>query len=71
MSYCTPCGFKLLASNYLGIDHHELFGQIESVITTARVTPAEVAEQLMKCDEPEVALGDMVSFLINHKRKRK
>ncbi|XP_010033434.2 AAA-ATPase At3g50940 [Eucalyptus grandis] len=69
MSYCTPCGFRLLSSNYLGIDHHELFGQIESAITTARVTPAEVAEQLMKCDEPEVALGDMVSFLINHKRK--
>ncbi|KAL3720436.1 hypothetical protein ACJRO7_005282 [Eucalyptus globulus] len=69
MSYCTPCGFRLLASNYLGINHHELFDQIESAITTARVTPAEVAEQLMKCDEPEVALGDMVSFLVNHKRK--
>ncbi|KAI6671431.1 hypothetical protein NL676_006316 [Syzygium grande] len=35
----------------------------------ARVTPAEVAEQLMQSDEPEVALGDIVSFLANHKRK--
>ncbi|KAI6671421.1 hypothetical protein NL676_006306 [Syzygium grande] len=69
MSYCTPCGFRLLASNYLGIDSHELFGQIESSIAAARVTPAEVAEQLMKSDEPEVALRDMVSFLVNHKRK--
>ncbi|KAI3420625.1 uncharacterized protein J3R85_012550 [Psidium guajava] len=69
MSYCTPCGFRLLASNYLGIDHHELFDRIESTIATARVTPAEVAEQLMKCDEPEVVLGDMVSFLVNHKSK--
>lgn len=69
MSYCTPCGFRLLASNYLRIDSHELFDQIESSITTARVTPAEVAEQLMKSDEPEVALRDMVSFLVNHKRK--
>ncbi|KAK3410364.1 hypothetical protein EUGRSUZ_J02360 [Eucalyptus grandis] len=68
-SYCTPCGFRLLASNYLGIDHHELFDQIkssitgidhhelfdqiESSITAARVTPAE----------------DLVSFLADHKRK--
>ncbi|KAF8011099.1 hypothetical protein BT93_J1650 [Corymbia citriodora subsp. variegata] len=69
MSYCTPCGFRLLASNYLGIDHHDLFDQIESLITMARVTPAEVAEQLMKSNEPGVALGDVVSFLANHKRK--
>ncbi|XP_056176357.1 AAA-ATPase At3g50940-like [Syzygium oleosum] len=69
MSYCTPCGFRLLASNYLGIDRHELFDQIESSIATARVTPAEVAEQLMKSDEPEVALRDMVSFLVDHERK--
>ncbi|KAL3720423.1 hypothetical protein ACJRO7_005270 [Eucalyptus globulus] len=69
MSYCTPCGFKLLASNYLGINSNELFDQIESLIAMARVTPAEVAEQLMKSDEPEVALRDMVSFLVNHKRK--
>ncbi|XP_039159412.1 AAA-ATPase At3g50940-like [Eucalyptus grandis] len=69
MSYCTSFGFKLLASNYLGIDHHELFDQIESAITTARVTPAKVAEQLMRCDEPKVALRDMILFLVNHKRK--
>ncbi|XP_039158908.1 AAA-ATPase At3g50940-like [Eucalyptus grandis] len=69
MSYCTPCGFRLLAYNYLGIDHHELFNQIESAITMARVTPAEVAEELMKCDESEIVLRDMVSFLTNHKRK--
>ncbi|KAI6671433.1 hypothetical protein NL676_006318 [Syzygium grande] len=68
-SYCTPCGFKLLASNYLEINHHELFDQIESEIATTRVTPAEVAEQLMQSDKPEVALRDMVSFLANHKRK--
>ncbi|KAK3410367.1 hypothetical protein EUGRSUZ_J02365 [Eucalyptus grandis] len=69
MSYCTPCGFRLLAYNYLGIDHHELFNQIESMITMARVTPTEVAEELMKCDESEIVLRDMVSFLTNHKRK--
>ncbi|KAF8011101.1 hypothetical protein BT93_J1652 [Corymbia citriodora subsp. variegata] len=69
MSYCTRCGFRLLACNYLGIDCHELLDQIESLIMAARVTPAKVAEQLMKSDEPEVALRDIVSFLANHKRK--
>ncbi|KAF8011098.1 hypothetical protein BT93_J1649 [Corymbia citriodora subsp. variegata] len=70
MSYCTPCEFRLLASNYLGIDHHDLFDQIESLITTERVTPTEVAEQLMKSDEPRVALGEMVSFLLITRGKR-
>ncbi|KAF8011128.1 hypothetical protein BT93_J1674 [Corymbia citriodora subsp. variegata] len=69
MSYCTPCGFKLLAFNYLGIDRHELFDHIESLLETARVTSGEVAEQLLKSDEPETSLRDMVTFLINHKRK--
>ena len=63
MSYCTPCGFKLLASNYLGVKDHHLFGQIEDLIGTVEVTPAEVAEQLMKNDKPEDALRDMIAFL--------
>ncbi|KAL3720429.1 hypothetical protein ACJRO7_005276 [Eucalyptus globulus] len=69
MLYCTPCGFRLLAANYLRINYHELFNHIESLLKTARVTPAEVAEQLLKSDEPEVALRDMVTFLVDHKRK--
>ncbi|XP_039158906.1 AAA-ATPase At3g50940-like [Eucalyptus grandis] len=48
---------------------HELFNRIESASTTSKVTPAEVAKQLMKCDKLEATLGDMVSFLTNHNRK--
>nr|XP_016454043.1 PREDICTED: protein HYPER-SENSITIVITY-RELATED 4-like [Nicotiana tabacum] len=48
MSYCTPCGFRLLAANYLGITENKLFKIIEELIETAMVTPAEVAEQLLK-----------------------
>ncbi|KAF8011130.1 hypothetical protein BT93_J1676 [Corymbia citriodora subsp. variegata] len=70
MSYCTPSGFRLLAFNYLGIDSHKLFDHIESLFKTARVTPAEVAEQLLKSDEPEVSLQNMVSFLVNYKREK-
>ncbi|KDP44563.1 hypothetical protein JCGZ_22145 [Jatropha curcas] len=63
MSYCTPCGFRLLASNYVGINDHFLFQEIEEFISTTQVTPAEVAEQLMRSDEPETVLVELIQFL--------
>ncbi|XP_059283767.1 AAA-ATPase At3g50940-like [Lycium ferocissimum] len=66
MAYCTPCGFKLLAANYLGIKDHKMFKEIEELIDTANVTPAEVAEQLLKEDEVEDALKGLINFL--HKK---
>uniref|UniRef100_M1CXA4 ATP binding protein n=2 Tax=Solanum TaxID=4107 RepID=M1CXA4_SOLTU len=63
MSYCTPSGFKLLASNYLGITEHQLFQEIENLIGATAVTPAEVAEKLMKDDEVDIALKGLIDFL--------
>ena len=63
MSYCTPCGFKLLAANYLNLKDHELFGEVEELIRTTEVTPAEVAEQLLKNDDPDVNLSGLIDFL--------
>ncbi|KAL8151675.1 hypothetical protein V2J09_021483 [Rumex salicifolius] len=63
MSYCTPSAFKILASNYLGVDSHELFEEIVKRIEQVQVTPAEVAEQLLKEDEPEAALQGLIAFL--------
>ncbi|XWS42095.1 hypothetical protein CRYUN_Cryun17cG0139200 [Craigia yunnanensis] len=63
MSYCTPCGFRILASNYLGIKEHALFGEIEEAIRTTEVTPAEVAEQLLRSDDLETVLQDLIEFL--------
>ncbi|TMW89895.1 hypothetical protein EJD97_016517 [Solanum chilense] len=63
MSYCTPCGFKLLASNYLGITEHQLFEEIENLIGATAVTPAEVAEKLMKDDDVDIALKSLIDFL--------
>ncbi|KAK1587874.1 hypothetical protein Q3G72_017766 [Acer saccharum] len=64
MSYCSFSGFKLLASNYLEIkDNHSLFGEIEGLIQKTEVTPAEVAEELMKTDDADVALQGIVNFL--------
>ena len=68
MSYCTPCGFRLLASNYLGISAHRLYGEIEDLIELSEVTPAEVAEQLLKSDEPDDALRGLIEF-VSEKRK--
>ncbi|KAI3794243.1 hypothetical protein L1987_36872 [Smallanthus sonchifolius] len=62
MSYCTPSGFRLLASNYLGIKQHSLFEEIEESIIEVVITPAEVAEQLLKDDDPDIALGGLIEF---------
>ena len=68
MSYCTPCGFKMLASNYLGITEHPLFVEIEKLIETAKATPADVAEQLLRNEVPELALSGLIEFLETKKR---
>jgi chaperone BCS1 len=63
MSYCTPCVFKQLTFNYLGIKDHPRFSEIEDLIAKTEVTPAEVAEQLSKNDDPNVTLVDLIDFL--------
>ncbi|KAF3440705.1 hypothetical protein FNV43_RR18991 [Rhamnella rubrinervis] len=68
MSYCTYPGFKLLASNYLGIDgHHKLFPAVESLMMETQVTPAQVAEEMMKSEDVDVALEGLLKLL---KRKK-
>ncbi|XP_024989120.1 AAA-ATPase At3g50940-like [Cynara cardunculus var. scolymus] len=62
MSYCTSSGFRVLASNYLNITQHDLFEKIEDLIREVEITPAEVAEQLLKDDDPDIALGGLVGF---------
>ncbi|XP_073144340.1 AAA-ATPase At3g50940-like [Henckelia pumila] len=68
MSYCTPRGFKMLATNYLGDVDHPLLSGAEGLIGETKVTPAEVAEQLLKCDDPDVALHGLIEFL-EHKKE--
>ncbi|TKY70423.1 mitochondrial chaperone BCS1-B [Spatholobus suberectus] len=69
MSYCSYQGFKLLASNYLetSSDHHHLFGEIEGLIEDIQITPAQVAEELMKNEDAEATLEGFVKLL---KRKK-
>lgn len=63
MSDCTADGFRTLSSNYLGITHHPLFQEVEALIQTTKVTPAEVGEQLMRHEDPELALRGLIEFI--------
>lgn len=66
MSYCASHGFKLLASNYHGITNRQsqhLYGEIEALIDSTEVTPAEVAEELTKSDDANVAFEALFNFL--------
>lgn len=48
MSYCRPSGFRILVSNYSGITSHNSFPEIDESITEVEVTPAAIAEELMR-----------------------
>ena len=66
LSYCTIDGFKVLASNYLNIKgDHQLYREIEGLLKNVEVTPAEIAEELLKRDDLDVSLSlrGLVEFL--------
>lgn len=63
MGYCSPCGFRVLARNYHSIDDNALFPEIEGLLKEVEITPAEVAEMLMKSEDAGVALEGLVEFL--------
>ncbi|XP_057983071.1 AAA-ATPase ASD, mitochondrial-like [Malania oleifera] len=47
LSYCCFEAFKILAKNYLDVDSHHLFGIVQRLLEETKVTPADVAENLM------------------------
>lgn len=47
MSYCSFEAFKVLAKNYLGVEKHDLFDNIRTLLSEVNMTPADVAEGLM------------------------
>ena len=73
MSYCTMDGFKLLASNYLDINgDHQLCRQIEGLLASVEVTPAEIAEELLKSigNSDDVVLAGLVKFFEQKKLEK-
>ncbi|PON93399.1 Spastin [Trema orientale] len=65
LSYCEFSGFKILAKNYLQIEEHPLFGEIEKLLDKAQATPAEISGELMKNDDAEASLQGLINFLEN------
>ncbi|CAN6811548.1 unnamed protein product [Brassica oleracea] len=67
MGHCTFQGFKTLASNYLGLNGttmpHLLYPEIERLMDGEVITPAQVAEELMKSEDADVALEGLVNVL--------
>ncbi|VFR03627.1 unnamed protein product [Cuscuta campestris] len=74
MSYCTFSGFLTLAANYLEIDHHHghhaLYPEIERLLLRVNATPAEVAGELMKSDDADTALANLITFLQNKEKSQ-
>ncbi|TQD76381.1 hypothetical protein C1H46_038082 [Malus baccata] len=66
LSYCTFDGFRVLAKNYLRIERHETFDEIEKLMGVTKMTPADVAENLMPKspnDDPEKCLSNFIQAL--------
>lgn len=65
MSYLSINGLKILASNYLGIniESHSRYKEIKQLIRNSEVTPAEVAEELMKSSDIGLCIEGLVEFL--------
>lgn len=70
MSYCTFSGFKLLVRNYLGIESHNKFEEIEKLLAEAEATPAELAEELMKSEQVDTAMDKVCQLLRMKKDER-
>ena len=72
LSYCSFEGFKILAKNYLRLEKHQLFDRIESLIGETKITPADVAENLMPkspLDDPEKCLYNLIQALEEAKKE--
>ncbi|CAK7322908.1 unnamed protein product [Dovyalis caffra] len=66
LSYCSFEAFKVLSSNYLTLEAHPLFDKIESLMKETKITPADVAENLMPkspLDDAEKRLSHLIQAL--------
>ncbi|OVA13026.1 AAA+ ATPase domain [Macleaya cordata] len=51
LSFCDIESFKILARNYLEIEEHEIMKEVEEMLGLVKMTPADVAEVFMSCEE--------------------
>ncbi|KAE9601462.1 putative ATPase, AAA-type, core, AAA-type ATPase domain-containing protein [Lupinus albus] len=66
LSYCTFEGFKVLANNYFKIETHPMFDTIKRLLSEVKITPADVAENLMPkspMDDADKCLSNLIETL--------
>ncbi|KAI5059521.1 hypothetical protein GOP47_0025840 [Adiantum capillus-veneris] len=66
LSYCTFPAFKKLANNYLGIEDHPMYVELEDAMarTAHKITPAAMAEMLISNQsDPDAALRQVMASL--------
>ncbi|KAI5059854.1 hypothetical protein GOP47_0026173 [Adiantum capillus-veneris] len=67
LSYCTFPAFKKLAKNYLGIEDHPMYVELEDAMTRTahEITPAVMAEMLISNQsDPDAALREVMASLL-------
>lgn len=72
LSYCCFEAFKVLAKNYLLIEEHPLFESIRLLMEVTKITPADVAENLMPKspkEDAEKCLQNLIQALEETKKK--
>ncbi|KAI8528407.1 hypothetical protein RHMOL_Rhmol12G0146800 [Rhododendron molle] len=72
LSYCSFEGFKVLAKNYLLVEAHPLFDMIRRLIGETKITPADVAEALMRKsprEDVEKSLSKLIQALEEAKKE--
>ncbi|XP_043722816.1 AAA-ATPase At3g50940-like [Telopea speciosissima] len=61
LSYCEITAFKTLAWNYLEITKHELMEKVEEILPLVQMTPADIAEIFMSCeDDAEMGMSNVI-----------
>ncbi|XP_023769514.1 AAA-ATPase ASD, mitochondrial [Lactuca sativa] len=72
LSYCCFEIFKVLAKNYLDLESHDLFSTISRLLEETKMTPADVAENLMPKsfeENAESCLNKLIQSLENAKEE--
>ncbi|XP_077222888.1 AAA-ATPase At3g50940-like [Tasmannia lanceolata] len=64
LSYCEFKAFKILMKNYLYIEEHKLEEEVEGFLPLVKITPADVAEIFMSCnDDADLGMKNLVKEL--------
>ncbi|XP_058188151.1 AAA-ATPase ASD, mitochondrial-like isoform X2 [Rhododendron vialii] len=71
LSYCSFEAFKVLARNYLDLESHDLFEMIGKLLEETKISPADVAENLMPKSDDEDAADACLANLIKAIEKAK